>query len=163
MTHNPSPTLDRVAAAFDRKDYKEAAQLLKPLVKQSPENPWVQLYVGRLHEATGKLEAAEKVYRQLLRATTNPKIVTPARQGLQRMETLQKEQKQRAIATAKANPNGADLGVLILEPTQQQDKTQAAQNFARIMNIEPYSARLLLQSRGWRSLFLGSPGTNSKN
>jgi len=39
-----------------------------------------------------------KVYRQLLRSTTNAKIVTQARQGLQRLEAEEQEQRQRAIA-----------------------------------------------------------------
>ncbi|NEQ23967.1 MAG: tetratricopeptide repeat protein, partial [Microcoleus sp. SIO2G3] len=77
--------IDQVADAFERKDYRTAARLLKQLVKQEPTNPWVRLYVGRLHEETGKLESAETVYRQLLQGTTNPKIMAQARQGLGRL------------------------------------------------------------------------------
>lgn len=150
--------IERVAAAFERKDYREAAKLLKQLVKESPQNPWVQFYVGRLHEATGKFEAAEKVFRQLLRDTTNPKIVSQARQGLQRLETTQKEQRQEAIAQAKADPSSAELGVLILEPINNETKTQAAQDFARIFNLDPYTARLILSSRGWRLYRTGAIG-----
>jgi tetratricopeptide (TPR) repeat protein len=150
--------IERVAAAFERQDYREAAQLLKQLLKTSPNNPSVQFYTGRLHEVTGKLEAAEKVYRQLLRDTTNPKMVTAARQGLQRVETIQKEQRKNAIAQAKANPGSTEIGVLILEPVPPEAKTAAAQNFARIMNIDPYTARLLLQSRGWRLYRTGAIG-----
>jgi Tetratricopeptide repeat len=150
--------IDRVAAAFDRQDYREAARLLKQLFKESPQNPWVQFYVGRLHEVTNKLEASEKVYRQLLQDTLNPKVAAQARQGLQRLETIKKEKKQQAIASAKADPNSAELGVLILEPVDPEAKTQAAQNFARIINIDPYTARLLLQSRGWRLYRTGAIG-----
>ncbi|PZV15213.1 MAG: hypothetical protein DCF22_07540 [Leptolyngbya sp.] len=39
--------LDQVAAALERQDYQTAAQLLKELLKRSPQDPWVQLYVGR--------------------------------------------------------------------------------------------------------------------
>lgn len=150
--------IDRVAAAFESKDYREAARLLKQLVKESPQDPWVQLYVARLHEVSGKSEAAEKVYRQLLRSTTIAKIMAGARQGLQRLEKNQKEQRKEAIAQAKADPNNTQLGVLILEPMSSEAKTQAAKNFARIMNLDPYKARLLLPSRGWRLYRTGAIG-----
>lgn len=150
--------INEVAAAFDRKDYREAARLLKQLVKESPENPNVQLYVGRLYEVTGKLEAAEKAYRQLLRNTTNPKIMGQARQGLQRLEDNQKAKRKAAIARAKTDPQNTLPGALILEPIENEAKTEAAKNFARIMNIEPYKARLLLPSRGWRLYRTGAIG-----
>ena len=150
--------IEQVAAAFDRKDYREAARLVKEILKDSPENPMARLYVARIHEATGSLEKAEGVYRQLLRNTTNPKIVTQARQGLQRIEAIQKEKRQEAIAQAKADPSNAQLGVLVLEAVSSEAKQQAAQHFARIMNIDPYSARLTLQSRGWRLYRTGAIG-----
>ncbi|MFB2967757.1 tol-pal system YbgF family protein [Aerosakkonema sp. BLCC-F183] len=150
--------IDQVAAAFDRKDYREAARLLKQLTQQSPQDPWVQFYIGRLHEVTGKLEAAEKAYRQLLRNTTIPKIMSGARQGLQRLEQNEKQRRQQAIAIAKADPKNTQPGVLILEPISTEVKTQAAKNFARIMNLDPYKARLLLPSRGWRLYRTGAIG-----
>jgi predicted Zn-dependent protease len=33
--------LEEVIAAFEGKDYDNAAKLLKPLLKESAENPWV--------------------------------------------------------------------------------------------------------------------------
>ncbi|MEQ8959943.1 MAG: tetratricopeptide repeat protein, partial [Coleofasciculus sp. C2-GNP5-27] len=56
--------LDQVTDAFKQKDYRTAARLLKQLAKEDPKNPWVRLYIGRLHEATGKLDAAETAYRK---------------------------------------------------------------------------------------------------
>lgn len=150
--------INQVAAAFDRKDYREAARLLKLLLKESPQNPWGHLYAARLHEVTGKLEKAETIYRQLLRDTSNPKIASQARQGLQNIEKTQKEKRQAEIAKAKADPSDTELGVLILEPVSNEAKQQAAQSFAQIMNIDPYSARLKLQSRGWRLFRTGAIG-----
>lgn len=150
--------INEVAAAFDRKDYREAARLLKQLVKESPQNPAVQLYIGRLHEVNGKREEAEKVYRHLLRTVTNPKIMGQARQGLKRLEDSEKERRQNAIAQAKADPNNTLMGVLILEPIANEAKTEAAKNFARIMNLDAYKARLLLPSRGWRLYRTGAIG-----
>lgn len=150
--------IDQVAAAFDRQDYRTAAQLLKAWRKQSPQDPWVQFYIGRLHEVSGKLEAAETVFRQLLRDTVNPKLTAQARQGLQRLEAIQKARRQEAIAQATADPLNAEPGYLILEPIRPEDKSLAAQNLARIMKIDPYTARLQLPSRGWRLYRTGAIG-----
>jgi tetratricopeptide (TPR) repeat protein len=154
--------LESVAAAFDRQDYKTAAQLLKPLKQQHPDHPLVQLYVGRLYEVSGKLEAAEASYRQLLQATTNSKVVTQARQGLQRLAEMAQQQKVAAIAEATANPDNVGMGVLILEPVSGDSTTEhrqaAAQHFARIMKLDAYTARLQLPSRGWRLYRVGATG-----
>ena len=151
-------SIDEVAEALNEGDYRGAARLLKALVKESPENPWVQLYVARLYEETDKLEAAEKVYRKLLRQARNPKVVGQARQGLKRVETIPKERRKEAIARATANPDRRQLGVLVLEPIADELKTEAARRFARIMQLEPYSARLLLPSRSWRMYRTGAIG-----
>jgi predicted Zn-dependent protease len=140
--------IEQIAAAFERKDYRTATELLKQLLRESPQNPWRQFYWGRLHEVSGKLEAAATVYRQLLRGTTNAKIVTQARLGLQRLEAEEQQQRQRAIAQATADPSNAEVGVLVLEPVASDIRTVAAQKFAQIMQIDPYTARLQLPTRG---------------
>ena len=118
--------IDQVAAAFERKDYRTAESLLQQLLKESPQNPWGQLYLGRLHEVSGKLSAAQKVYQQLLRSTINAKVGNQARQGLQRLEAIEQEQRQRAKAQAAADPTNAELGLLVLEPVASEDKIVAA-------------------------------------
>ncbi len=150
--------IEQVAIAFDHKDYQTAAKLLKQLLTESPDNPWVQYYLGRLHEVSEKHQDAEKIYRQLLRDTTNNKIVTLARQGLQRLQEMELEERQRAISQAKSEPNNAELGVLVLEPLSNEMKTEASRKFAQIMQLDPYSARLLLPSRGWRLYRTGQVG-----
>ncbi|WP_009634384.1 tetratricopeptide repeat protein [Synechocystis sp. PCC 7509] len=150
--------LDYVIAAFERQDYQAAAQLLQPLLQTSPENPWVQFYAGRLYEELGELESAQKVYRSLLKNVTNTKLLSQIRQGLQRLETLIQEQRQRGIAQATTGSNNNQLGVLVLEAISSESKTVAAQNFAQIMEIEPYAARLQLPSRGWRFYKSGTIG-----
>ncbi|MCG6135495.1 MAG: tetratricopeptide repeat protein [Nostoc sp. LLA-1] len=150
--------IEQVASAFERQDYHTAAKLLQQLLKESPENPWVQFYLGRLHEVTQKHQNAEKIYRQLLRNTTNTKIVTQARQGLQRLQELAQEERQRAIAKATAQPSNSELGLLVLEPLTNELKTIAAPKFAQIMQLDPYTARLVLPSRGWRGYRTGQVG-----
>ncbi|GAX36452.1 tetratricopeptide repeat protein [Nodularia sp. NIES-3585] len=148
--------IEQVSTAFERKDYHTAAKLLKQLLKESPENPWVQFYVAQLHEVSGKRQEAEKIYRQLLRTTSNTKIVNQARQGLQRLQEIDQEERQRAIF--KATSQTSQLGVLVLEPLSLEQKTLAAPKFAQIMQLDPYTARLVLPSRGWRLYRTGQVG-----
>lgn len=150
--------IDKVASAFEKKDYHTAANLLKQLLKESPDNPEVQLYVGKLHEVSGKHDKAQKVYRQLLRDSTNNKIIIQARQGLQRLEQVEAKQRQDAIAQAKSNPENQESAVLILQPIANDLKQEAAQKLASIMGIDAYTARLSLPSRGWRLYRSGALG-----
>ncbi|OCQ99153.1 cyclic nucleotide-binding protein [Nostoc sp. MBR 210] len=150
--------IERVAIAFDRKDYYTAAKLLQQLSKESPDNPWVQFYIARLYEVSHKQQDAEKIYRQLLRSTTNSKIVSQARQGLQRLKEVEQEQRQRAIAKATAEPNSNEPGILVLEPLTNQEKSTVAAQFAQIMQLDTYTARLILPSRSWRVYRYGQVG-----
>lgn len=150
--------LNQVTDAFKQKDYRTAARLLKQLAKEDPNNPWVRLYIGRLHEATGKLDAAETAYRKLLKNTTHPKVMTQARQGLGRLEAMEQEKRRQALAQATADPANTQFGVLVLEPIQPEAKAIAAQTLAKIMQIDPYTARLQLPTRGWRLYRVGPIG-----
>ena len=142
--------LDQVLKAFECKDYQTAAKLLQKLLIESPENPWVQLYFGKLKEVSHQFPEAEKVYRQLLRTTTHSKIISQARQGLQRLEEVKQEEKQRAIVKSISAPHNNQLGILVLEPIHNELKTSAARNFAQIMQVDVYTARMILPSQNWR-------------
>ena len=150
--------LDEIIAAFERQDYRTAAQLVAQLRAQSPQNPWVVFYSGRLQEVSGKLDAATDLYRQLLRETTNPKLVTQLRQAIQRVEALQQERRQQAIAQATAQPNNNAPGFLALEAVTGSDRATVVQNFARAMKLDAYTARLLIPNRGWRLYRAGIAG-----
>jgi hypothetical protein len=142
--------IERIAAAFERRDYKAAAQLLNDLLPQAPDHPWLQLYAAKLQEVSAKPDAAEMAYRNLLQVTTNAKVALQARQGLQRLESAKQERRQSAIAEAEADPAKSGVGFLILEPVQQEHKQAAAQQFARIMKLDPYTARIHLSHRAWK-------------
>ncbi|MDX2212246.1 MAG: tetratricopeptide repeat protein [Oculatellaceae cyanobacterium bins.114] len=150
--------LEQVAAAFEQRDYKTVAQLLKPLLKAAPDHPWVQFYAARLQEVSGKPEAAEAAYRKLLKETSNPKLALQARQGLQRIETAAQAQQQEAVAQATADPSSLVSSFLIVEPVSSENRQAAAQNFARIMKIDPYTARVHLSQRSWRLYRTGAIG-----
>ncbi|MCU0545566.1 MAG: tetratricopeptide repeat protein [Oscillatoriaceae cyanobacterium Prado104] len=142
--------IHQIAAALEAQDYKQAAQLIKQLQQESPENPWVQYYIGRYYELTNNLEKAEKTYKQILRDITNPKIASVARQGIQRIETIQQNLREQAIATAKNDPSSQEPGLLILEAVSPEDKPAAIQIISRVFQTDVYTTRMQIQSRGWR-------------
>ena len=150
--------INQIAAALESKDYKQAAQLIKQLQKESPENPWVQYYIGRYYELTNNLEKAQTTYKQILRDITNPKIVSQTRQAIQRIETAQQNLRQQAIQTAKNDPSNLEPGLLILEPVSPEQKPAAVQNISRIFKIDAYTTRMQIQSRGWRLYKTGPIG-----
>lgn len=159
------PELDHVIEAFKRKDYRTAARLLNPLLSSHPREPWVQLYAARLHELAGRLDVAEPIYRELLRNTANPNpnILAQARQGLQRIETHERDRRQAALDRARTAPESVNQtkarpGILILEPIAPEARKAAAQQFARIFDLDPYTARLQLPGRDWRLFRTGNFG-----
>lgn len=150
--------LKKVHADLENKDFKNAANLLKQLKTNKPNNPWVEFYIGRFYELNEKRELAEKVYRQLLQDSTNPKLVAQARQGLKRIEDFEQQKRQAAVEETKTDPSKLEPGVLILEPVSNDKKAAISQSFARILKVDPYTVRMQLQSRGWRLYKTGAIG-----
>lgn len=156
----PFPMLDQVMAAFERQDYPTAAQLLRELVKQSPNDPWVKLYLGRLQEVSGKLKVAEEIYRQLLQTSTHPKLVLQARQGLQRLGATGVDRPQpkpvnKNSVLQKPIDFTQNLGFLVLEAINSQSRLELGQRFAQILHTDAYTARGILPGRGWRLYRVG--------
>lgn len=150
--------LDDVAQAFDRKDYRSATIALKQLWQLQPENPQVQLYRGRLYEIAGNLTQADSTYKHLLKVLSTPKIMAQARQGLDRVLLLDQEQRRREVALSVSAPDQDQQGILILEAIDPAHRTAAAQALAQIMNVDSYSARTHMPSRGWRIYRMGPIG-----
>ncbi|TAG97210.1 MAG: tetratricopeptide repeat protein [Oscillatoriales cyanobacterium] len=142
--------ITEIAAALEDKEYKEAAKLIKQLQTKSPENPWVKYYMARYYELTNNPEKAETIYKQILHDITNPKIISQARQGIQRIETAAQDRRKQAIETAKNDPSNLEPALLILEAVSPEDKPAAIQNISRIFKTDTYTTRMQIQSRGWR-------------
>jgi len=157
MPSNSVP-IEPVARALDNGDYRTAAKLLQPFLQQSPQDPWVQFYAGRLYEVSDKLEQAESTYRKLLRNTTHTKAIAQARQGLQRLMNLERDRRQQAIDRAMVNPTNHQTGMLLLEPINPDIRSTASQKLARIFEIDPYSARTHLPHKSWRLYRTGPIG-----
>jgi hypothetical protein len=142
--------IHQITSALDSQEYKQAAKLIKQLQTESPENPWVKYYMARYYELTNHPEKAETTYKQILRDITNPKVVSQARQGIQRIETAAQDRRKQAIETAKNDPSNLEPALLILEPVSPEDKPAAIQNISRIFKTDLYTTRMQIQSRGWR-------------
>jgi hypothetical protein len=142
--------LEQIASAFADKDYQKADALLKELSHEEPDNPWLQLYLGSLHEATNQWQQAEAIYRQLLQNCPNQKLILEARQGLERLEKIARREKEQAIAQALTQPEGQTLGILVLEGLDSESKSSLLPDFAKIMELDLQTARLHLPNRGWR-------------
>ena len=148
--------LEQAASALNRQDYQTAAKLIAVLVEQQPDDHQVQLYLAKLQEATDRLDNAIEIYRMLLQHAVNLKITTEARQGIQRIEQIQAQTQADAIARVRAGiAENTAPGFLVLEPMTQEHKQAVVTKFAAIMELDVYSARLQLPSRGWRLYRLG--------
>jgi hypothetical protein len=151
--------LEQAAEALNRQDYKTAAKLMAVLVANKPDDHQVQLYAAKLQEATNKLDNALEIYRLLLIHGIDRKITTEARQGIARIEAIQAQIQVNALACARAGiEDNIEPGFLVLETLSLEQKQLVVARFAAIMNIDPYSARLQLPSRGWRLYRVGPMG-----
>jgi hypothetical protein len=151
--------LEQAADALNRQDYKTAAKLIAVLVANKPDDHQIQLYAAKLQEATNKLDNALEIYRLLLQQAIDRKISTEARQGIQRIENIQAQIQANAIACARAGiEDNIEPGFLVLEPMSLEQKQLVSARFAAIMNLDAYSAKLQLPSRGWRLYRVGLMG-----
>jgi len=149
---------DAIAAALEKKDFRTAAQLLQQWRQQDAKDPKFLLMVGQYQEATERWEQAEKAYLTILRQVTSPKIMSQARQGIQRVQASIAQAKEHALETARAHPEGQDPGLMCLEPVTGEQRQAAAQGLAKVMEIDAYMARLQVPSREWRLYRVGPVG-----
>ncbi|WP_448515386.1 hypothetical protein [Parathermosynechococcus lividus] len=146
--------ITEILAALDRGNYQHAEQLLGQL---PAEDPRVLLCQGRLYLKTDRLAEAETTFRNLLRLNCGPKLTQAARQGLQTIEQVRQQQRQQAIAQAHAVVGVEEQGVLVLEGVANPEaKAPLARHLASILKIDPYAARLLIPTRGWRLIRCGN-------
>lgn len=158
-TNFPKSMLEQAADALNRQDYQTAAKLIAALVEQQPDDHQVQLYAAQLQEATNNYDNALEIYRLLLQQAVNLKITAEARQGIQRIEQIHSKMQAQALACAKAaSEANVEPGFLILEPLAPEHKHIVAPRFAAIMDLDLYTARLQLPTRGWRLYRLGTMG-----
>ncbi len=151
--------LEQAADALNRQDYETAAKLISTLVAERPDDYQVQLYAAQLQEATNNFDKALEIYRSVLQQAVNLKITTEARQAIKRVEQIQAKILANAKACARAGiEDNTEPGMLVLEPMSPEHKQEVFSRFAAIMELDRYSAKLQLPTRGWRLYRLGTMG-----
>lgn len=152
--------LEQAADALDRQDYDTAAKLIAILSAERPADLQVRLYAAKLQAATNRLDDALLGYRLVLQQSIDPKLVAAARDGIERIDRLHAQNQAREIEIAQAgiDRERSEPGFLIIEPMSADQKQASFQQFATIMQLDPYSARLHLPSRGWRLYRVGQMG-----
>ncbi len=150
--------LEPITEAINRQDYSMAHQLLQQLGQNEPDNPWITFYTARIQELEGQLTLAKENYHKLLPQAINPKLIAQIRQGIKRIRQQEDSERQQILAEAMEAQDSQELGLLILEAIPQELKQAAAQKLGKIMEIDPYTARLQLPSRSWRLYRTGAMG-----
>ncbi|MEO0541204.1 MAG: tetratricopeptide repeat protein [Cyanobacteria bacterium P01_A01_bin.105] len=145
-----------VVAAIASQDYKRAAQLLKQWQKAAPKDPLLMLQVARLQAETLQFDAAEKTYLKFLKRVNNPKLMGQARSGLKQVQQRREVAQQQALNEATAVLGSDDPGILVI--ASPADRQAAAQGLAKVLKIDPYTARMQLPSQGMRLQRIGSVG-----
>ncbi len=144
-----------IDSALMKGHFAEATELIQTL---DPNDPWTEVYQARIQEGQQLWDEAESTFRELLRRDHGPKITLAARQGLDRLQKQRNQKRKQAIAQAVVPPEKTELGMLILNAVETEEKLVAAQGMSQVMNIDAYSARIILPSRGIRLYRSGAIG-----
>lgn len=147
---------EAVLAAIERRDFTAAANLIKQW--QPSSDPWRSLAAGRYFEAINNSEKAIDAYRRALQQSTQNRLMTQARQGIQRIQTAQAEAREKSLNEAKSQPGGEAQALLILEPVQGEARQTAAQGLAEVMQLDVYTARMTIPGQHWRLYRVGQLG-----
>lgn len=149
---------DAIAAALKQKDFQSAAALIKQWQQADAKNPHLWLMIGHYQEATQRWESAERAYLKLLRQTPSQKLIGQARQGLQRVQLQIAQAQQEALEAARSQPHSQEPSLLCLVPVTGEQRQQAAQGLARVLEIDAYSASLKIPSQELRLFRVGPAG-----
>lgn len=134
-----------IEIALERQDYDAVERLIQTL---DTDDVWMGYYRGRLLEGRERWDEAETCYRQILQEVSAPKVILASRQRIQQIQEVQKQQKQEEKAAAVSSSDKTGLGLLVLQALTGEEQLNAARTIANIFNLDPYTARLLIPSRG---------------
>lgn len=148
----------QVKAAIAVSDYKQASNLLKQWQATDAQNPLVRFYAAQLQEHTNRWEAAEKNYTKLLQQSTNRKIISQARAGIERIRQQRKAQKDTALAQARSIKGAQEIAILAIAAPTEAHKKEAIAAVAEVFSLDAYTARMKLPSHGFRIHRIGAWG-----
>jgi hypothetical protein len=150
---------DLVAAfesQFTDQQFLAASATLQQLLSDYPDDPQLQILQGRLYDATGKTEAAEAIFRRLLKAQLPARLIAQARQGLLAIEMAEVKARQAKIDTFLKLAGGSSLAYLAILPVAEELKTFAIAKVARIFRTDPYTARFKIPNRAPKIIRTGT-------
>lgn len=139
-----------VSAALEAQQLNQAAQLIKQWQQKKPDDPWLALALGQYWEAKTELEKAQTTYTKLLQTAANTKVISQAREGIQRVRDELARRREHDLNEAKAQPGAEVAAVLALQPVVGAQRQVAIQGLAKVMQIDAYTARTRLPSQYWR-------------
>ncbi|AFZ47027.1 hypothetical protein Cyast_1058 [Cyanobacterium stanieri PCC 7202] len=159
--------IEQIAIAIKNKDYEKAKKIIDQLPLEDDNFLWKNYYYGLLAEKQNNLEEAEKKYRQVIKDSIfpNPQITKNIRDGLERIKLIKKaeqkeikKQKQKTLIEFQQKENSQDLAVLVIKPTTIEQKNNIAKQFAEIINLDSYTAKLQIPTRNLRLYQTGNYG-----
>ncbi len=133
---------------------KEAIQ---SKLTQMPDHPQLLIWQGRLEYAQGCADAAEAIFRQVLKNYTQPSILAQARKGLKTIEDAEEERRRcRAQAIAATAQGQGFLALLPVDPDQVELHSQLVTKLARIFRTDLYTAKFLLPKQRLKIIRTGA-------
>ncbi|MFN5857213.1 MAG: hypothetical protein ACK456_15190 [Pseudanabaenaceae cyanobacterium] len=126
-------------------DLVAAQATLTELLSQFPQEATVQLLAGRFYYAKGEQIRAEDYFRQVLRSAAQPRLLAMARQGLQEITRDRHNAHQNRATVIASQDQGR--GFLVLFPLDEAQRQAAAAKYARMFNLDAYTARYQLAAR----------------
>ncbi len=149
---------DQVSAALSSRQLNQAAKLLQQWKQAKPQDPWLQLAMANYWEAKEDLEKAQASYTRLLQTASSGKILSQARDGVQRVRDQLAQRREHEIQAAKQRSDVKGSAFLVLVPVGGDQREAAAQGLAQVMQLDLYTARMRLPSQYWRMFRVGTAG-----
>ncbi|WP_069792020.1 tetratricopeptide repeat protein [Cyanobacterium sp. IPPAS B-1200] len=156
---------------IDNQEYEKAKELIDKLLLEGEELLWKNYYYGLIAEKTNQLIEAENKYRQVIKDSIfpNPEITKNIRDGLERIKQInlaqkdaenkkREERKQQTLAEFQENENSNELAILVLKPLSPEEKNIVGKQFAEIIKVDPYTAKLQIPTRNLRLYQTGNYG-----
>ncbi|MGY6530056.1 MAG: tetratricopeptide repeat protein [Cyanobacterium sp.] len=156
---------------IDNQEYEKAKELTDKLSSEGEELLWKNYYYGLIAEKSHLIEEAENKYRQVIKDSVfpHPQLTKNIRDGLERIKqikTIQKEKenkkreerKQQTLAEFQENEHSNELAILVLKPLPPEEKNMVGKQFAEIIKVDPYTAKLQIPTRNLRLYQTGNYG-----
>jgi len=141
---------------FSHQQFSDASATLQQLLSDYPEDPQLQILQGRLYDAIGKTEAAEVIFRCLLKAQLPARLIAQARQGLLAIQMAEVNARQAKIDAFLKLSGGSSLAYLAILPVDEELKTFAIAKIARIFRTDTYTARFKIPNRAPKIIRTGT-------